>query len=73
MKVKIVLEKDEDGFWVATVPSLPDVISQGKTKEEAEKNIVEAVELHLEVLLEQGIPLQKEKNKEIEFLEVSIS
>ncbi len=73
MKVKIVLEKDEDGWFVATVPSLPGVVSQGKTKEEAEKNVREAIELHLETLLESGIPIQKEKNKQIEFLDVSIS
>ncbi|MBI5227026.1 type II toxin-antitoxin system HicB family antitoxin [Candidatus Micrarchaeota archaeon] len=72
MKVKILLEKDEDGWWVATVPSLPGVVSQGKTKPEAEKNVKEAIELHLETLLESGLPLQKDKNKQIEFLDVSI-
>lgn len=28
--VKVILEKDEDGYFVATVPSLPGCISQGK-------------------------------------------
>lgn len=73
MKVKILLETDEDGWWVATVPSLPGVVSQGKTKEEAEGNIKEAIELHLETLLEEGIPLQKEKTKQMEILEVSLA
>lgn len=44
---KIVPEKDEDGWVTATVPSLPGCISQGRTEEEAKKNIAEAIELHL--------------------------
>lgn len=73
MKVKILLEKDEDGWWVATAPSLPGVVSQGKSKEEAEKNMKEAIELHLETLLLEGIPLQKEKSQQVEFVDVNIN
>ena len=29
MEIKIRLEKDEDGIWVATCPSLPGCVSQG--------------------------------------------
>ena len=72
MIVKILLEKDEDGWIVATVPSLPGVVSQGKTKEEAEQNVREAIKLHLETILEEGIPLQTEKTKQVEFLDISI-
>ena len=46
MNFKVLIEKDEDGFFVATVPSLPGCISQGKTEKEAKKNIKEAIELH---------------------------
>ncbi|MBS3069035.1 type II toxin-antitoxin system HicB family antitoxin [Candidatus Micrarchaeota archaeon] len=42
--MKIILEKDEDGFWVATVPSLLGCISQGKTRKQAEKNVKEDIE-----------------------------
>ena len=73
MRVKILLEQDEDKYWVATVPSLPGVVSQGKTRKEAEKNVREAIGLHLETLLESGIQIQKDKNKQVEFLDVSIS
>ncbi|OIO21719.1 HicB family protein [Candidatus Micrarchaeota archaeon CG11_big_fil_rev_8_21_14_0_20_47_5] len=62
MDVKIVLEKDEDGFWTATVPSLPGCISQGKTQEEAKKNIREAIAFHLESILEEGLPLQRKNS-----------
>ncbi|HUV40882.1 MAG TPA: type II toxin-antitoxin system HicB family antitoxin [Sedimentisphaerales bacterium] len=48
MKLKIVLEKGEDGFIVAHCPSLKGCWSQGKTEQEAIKNIKEAINLYLE-------------------------
>jgi predicted RNase H-like HicB family nuclease len=44
----IVVEKDEDGFFVAVNPSLTGCYSQGKTIEEALVNVQEATELCLE-------------------------
>ena len=44
----IVVEKDEDGFFVAVNPSLAGCYSQGKTVEEALTNVREATELCLE-------------------------
>ncbi|MGY6708867.1 MAG: type II toxin-antitoxin system HicB family antitoxin [Rhizobiaceae bacterium] len=48
MKLRVVLEPSEDGGFTAHVPSLPGCISEGNTKEEALRNIKEAVELYLE-------------------------
>jgi len=48
MKVTIVLESQEEGGFTVYVPSLPGCISQGETKEEAVKNIKEAIQLYLE-------------------------
>jgi predicted RNase H-like HicB family nuclease len=48
MDIKVVLEKQEEGGYTVHVPALPGCISQGDTKEEALKNIKEAVELYLE-------------------------
>jgi len=48
MKLKIILEPSEEGGYTAVVPSLPGCISEGDTKEQALKNIREAVELYLE-------------------------
>jgi predicted RNase H-like HicB family nuclease len=62
MDVKIILEKDEDGYFVATVPSLPGCISQGKTEKQALKNIKEAIELHMRMLVEDGLPLINKKS-----------
>ena len=46
----IIIEKDEDGFFVAINPSLRGCYSQGKTLDEALANIQEATALCLETL-----------------------
>ncbi len=48
MKLRIVLEPSEDGGFTVFVPTLPGCISEGESKEEALKNIREAIELYLE-------------------------
>lgn len=48
MELKVILEKQEEGGYTVYVPSLPGCISQGETKQEALKNIREAIELYLE-------------------------
>lgn len=45
----VIIEKDEDGVYVGSVPSLRGCHSQGKTLEILMKNIKEAIELCLEV------------------------
>ena len=50
MKYRVLIEQDEDGVFVAEVPSLPGCISEGQTREEATENIREAIELYLESL-----------------------
>jgi predicted RNase H-like HicB family nuclease len=45
-----VFEKNEDGGYTVTVPSLPGCISEGDTFDEALKNIKEAIVLYLEVM-----------------------
>lgn len=50
MKYEIILEKEEDGRVSAHVPALPGCHSWGHTREEAIKNIKEAIEGYLEVL-----------------------
>ena len=57
MKFKIVLEKDVDGGFVATVPPLPGCVSQGETEAETLANIKEANSLHMESLAADGQPI----------------
>jgi predicted RNase H-like HicB family nuclease len=62
MDIKVILEKDEDGYIVATVPALPGCISQGKTTKQALQNVKEAIGLHVHMLLEDGLPLSGKKD-----------
>jgi len=48
MKINVILEPSDEGGYTVFVPSLPGCISEGNTKEEAEDNIKEAIELYLE-------------------------
>lgn len=50
MKYRVLIEQDEDGYFVAEAPSLPGCISQGQTRAEATENIKEAIALYLESL-----------------------
>jgi predicted RNase H-like HicB family nuclease len=50
VKPHILIEQDEDGFFVAEAPALPGCLSQGKAEEEARSNIKEAIEGWLEVM-----------------------
>jgi predicted RNase H-like HicB family nuclease len=50
MKYRVLIEQDEDGVYVAEVPSLPGCLSQGETREQALENIKEAITVYLESL-----------------------
>ncbi|MBI3343157.1 type II toxin-antitoxin system HicB family antitoxin [Candidatus Gottesmanbacteria bacterium] len=43
-----VIEQDEDGWYVASVPELPGCYTQGKTLEVVRSRIKEVIELVLE-------------------------
>ena len=58
---QVLIYRGEDDFWIAECLSLPGCVSQGKTKEEALKNIKEAIELYIEVLKEDKKQVPPEK------------
>jgi predicted RNase H-like HicB family nuclease len=62
MKVRVIIEKGEDGYFVAHCPSLKSCWSQGKTKEETLQNIREAIELYLQPDLDD---FKEDENHEI--------
>jgi len=66
MKFKIVLEESDEGGYTTYVPSLPGCISEGNTKEEALKNIQEAIELFLEPVEDDWILDEKDLVQEID-------
>ena len=55
MKYAVVIEKAENNY-AAYVPDLPGCISTGKTVEETERNIRDAIDFHLEGMREVGEP-----------------
>ena len=48
MIFKVVIERGEDGYFVAHCPALKGCWSQGKTRDEALMNLQEAIALYLE-------------------------
>lgn len=63
MKFTVTVDRDEDGVWIAECPAIPGCVSQGSTKEQALKNIREAIKLCLEVRAERGLPLTIETHQ----------
>lgn len=49
LNFKTIIEQDEEGYFVASVPSVPGCFTQGKSYEEAVTNIKEVLSLALEV------------------------
>lgn len=54
---KILLYTDEDGIWIAEVPSLPGCNSFGETRDEALDHIKEAIEVYIEALEADNLPV----------------
>jgi predicted RNase H-like HicB family nuclease len=54
MKYTIVIHQDFNGGYWAEAPELPGCVSQGETLKELKKNMHEAIEGYLEVMLEEG-------------------
>jgi len=52
----IVIENAGANFS-AYSPDLPGCVTTGKTREETEKNMYEAIQLHIEGMLEDGLPI----------------
>ena len=47
-KFGVLLEKDEDGYYVASVPMLPGCHTQAKSMDDLLERIKEAIEAYLE-------------------------
>jgi len=65
MKYRVLIEQDEDGVYVAEVPSLPGCISQGRTRQQAVENIREAIAVYLESLEAHNEPIPPAISEEV--------
>jgi predicted RNase H-like HicB family nuclease len=62
MKYLIIIEKTTHNYS-AYVPDVPGCVATGNTKDEARQNVVDALELHLEGLMEDGLPIPAPKSE----------
>ncbi len=63
MRYTVILEREDDGGYVASVPALPGCVSQGDSREEALTNIREAVKLYIEDCIDAGEPVPSEDTR----------
>ncbi|MFC1713151.1 type II toxin-antitoxin system HicB family antitoxin [Candidatus Poribacteria bacterium] len=73
MEYTVIIHIAEEGGYWAEVPALPGCFSQGETVEEILENTREAVDLHIEVLREDGEEVPKDEGLIISRIPVTIS
>lgn len=56
-RFQVIIEQDEDGYYVADVPALQGCHTQGRTCEEALESIREVIAMCVEELREEGKPI----------------
>ncbi|MBI4771080.1 MAG: type II toxin-antitoxin system HicB family antitoxin [Chloroflexi bacterium] len=57
---QVVVYRGEDDQWVAECPSLPGCITQGTTRDEAVRNVREAIRGYIAALEEDGLLVPQE-------------
>ena len=65
VRYRVLIEQDEDGVYVAEVPSLPGCISQAKTRSEVIENIKEAIAGYLQSLEAHREPVPPSISEEV--------
>jgi antitoxin HicB len=70
MKLRILIERDEEGMYVAECPTLPGCVSQGETRKAALKNIKDAIKGYIASLRKHNEPIPLGVEEEI--LEVAV-
>ncbi len=66
----IIIEQGSRNYS-AYVPDLPGCVATGKTLEDVEANMRGAIEMHIEGMIEEGLPIPTPSLK-AEYLEVSV-
>lgn len=70
MHYAIVVEKAENNYS-AYVPDLPGCIATGATIEETEQEIRDAIELHIEGMIEDGLPVPQPTSI-VQYVEIAV-
>ena len=72
MKFPVVIEQDEDGMYIGTVPDIKGCHSYGKTLDELMENIKEAIIANIEVLKAESKDLPKVYFSGVQQVEVEV-
>lgn len=76
-RYKVIYDRDETGWWVVTVPSVPGCLTQGKTLDQARRRIREALSLYVgdrvarAAVLEEDVRLSPEVRSRLHKLEAA--
>ncbi len=70
MKRYAIVVEDAGENWSAYVPDLPGCIATGDTKAETIVLIREAIEMHIEGMVEDGLPIP-EPSSAVEYMEIN--
>jgi predicted RNase H-like HicB family nuclease len=65
VKFRVLIDQDEDGIFVAQVPSLPGCVTQGATRREAVANAEEAIAAYVGSLNERDEPIPPPIDEEL--------
>jgi predicted RNase H-like HicB family nuclease len=71
MKRYAIVVEQADGNFGAYVPDLPGCVATGDTRADVESAIKEAIEMHLEGLSEDGLPIP-EPSSQVDYVEVMV-
>lgn len=70
MKRYAIVIENAGPNWAADVPDLPGCVATGDSEDEVERLIREAIEIHLEGLIEDGLPVP-EPSSRVEYVEIN--
>ena len=73
LNYRVIVEQDEDGIFVASVPSLQGCYTEGDTFEETLNNIEDVIKLHIKARKARGLPLDDSKTKFVGVKELTIN
>ena len=71
MKYTVIIGKGREFGYVAHCPALKGCVSQGETREDVLANVREAIEVYIEVLIEDNLPVPTEVGRETVEVEIS--
>jgi predicted RNase H-like HicB family nuclease len=65
MRYLVLITKDKESDWGASVPDLPGCVATGKTIDTALRRIEHAIELHLRGMREDGLEIPRPRSRAV--------